>query len=255
MIILKSDDEIEKMRVAGGIVADTLSMIEREISPGITTGEIDRLVDEFIRGKGAIPSFKDYHGYPASACVSVNEVIVHGIPGKRRLEEGDIVSIDVGAYIDGFHGDAARTFPVGKVSEEAQKLIDVTRQSFFEGLKFVKVGNRLEDISSAVQTFAEKNGFSVVREFVGHGIGRDMHESPDVPNYGTPGRGIRLKKGLVIAIEPMILAGSRYMQVLDDGWTAVTQDGKMAAHYENTVALTENGPQILTLRDWKGETE
>ena len=252
MIILKSDDEIEKMRVAGGIVADTLSMIEPCISPGITTGEIDRLVEEFIRSKGAIPSFKDYHGYPASACVSVNEVIVHGIPGNRKLKEGDIVSIDVGAYIDGFHGDAARTFPVGKVSEEAQKLIDVTRQSFFEGLKFVKEGNRLEDISSAVQSYAEKNGFSVVREFVGHGIGRDMHESPDVPNYGTPGRGIRLKKGLVLAIEPMILEGSRYMRVLEDGWTAVTRDGKLAAHYENTVALTANGPELLTLRDWEG---
>ena len=255
MIILKSDDEIEKMRVAGGIVADTLSMIEREISPGITTGEIDRLVEEFIRARGATPSFKNYHGYPASACVSVNEVIVHGIPGKRALKEGDIVSIDVGAYIDGFHGDAARTFPVGRVSDAAQKLIDVTRQSFFEGLKFVKIGNRLEDISFAVQSFAEKNGFSVVREFVGHGIGRDMHESPDVPNYGTPGRGIRLKKGLVLAIEPMILEGERYMRVLDDGWTAVTKDGHLAAHYENTVALTENGPEILTLRDWRGETE
>ncbi len=249
MIILKSEDEIEKMRVAGGIVADTLTMIEAHICPGITTGQIDRLVDDFIRSKGALPSFKNYHGYPASACVSVNEEVVHGIPGTRKLSEGDIVSVDVGAYIDGFHGDAARTFPVGEVSAKAQKLMDVTRQSFFEGIQFAKEGNRLEDISSAVQSFAERNGFSVVREFVGHGIGRDMHESPDVPNYGQAGRGIRLREGLVIAIEPMINEGTHRVQILDNDWTAVTTDGKLSAHYENTVAITKNGPEILTLRE------
>ncbi len=247
MIILKSEDEIELMRAAGKIVADALTMIEEHICPGISTGQIDTLIESFIRERGAIPSFKNYHGYPASACVSVNDEVVHGIPGKRILKEGDIVSVDVGAYLNGFHGDAARTFPVGKVSEVAEKLIRVTRESFFEGLKYAKEGNRLEDISSAIQSHAEKNGFSVVREFVGHGIGRDMHESPDVPNFGTAGRGIRLKNGMALAIEPMINEGDRHVQVLSDEWTAVTQDGSLSAHYENTIALTPSGPEILTL--------
>lgn len=252
MIILKTPEEIALMKEAGNIVSDTLTMIAGYIKPGVTTGRLNKLVDEFIREQGAIPSFLNYHGYPGSACISVNQVIVHGIPGKQLLSEGDIVSVDVGAYYQGFHGDAARTFPVGQVDDAAKRLMEVTKQSFFEGVRYAQAGNRLEDISSAVQTYAESYGFSVVREFVGHGIGRDMHESPDVPNYGKPGRGIRLKEGMVLAIEPMINEGTPQMTVLEDGWTAVTRDGKRSAHYENTVAITAHGPEILTMREPEG---
>jgi len=248
MIYLKSDQEIEIMRKAGQIVAEALLLIEEAIRPGITTKELDTIAEEYILRCGARPSFKGYHGFPATICASVNEEVVHGIPGERVLKEGDIISVDCGAFYQGFHGDAARTFPVGKVAPEAQRLIDVTRESFFEGLKYAKVGNRLGDISAAIQEYVEKNNFSVVRDYVGHGIGREMHEQPSVPNYGKKGRGIRLQKGLVLAIEPMVNMGTFAVKELDDGWTVVTYDGKLSAHYENTVAILDNGPEILTIK-------
>ncbi|MBZ4663312.1 MAG: map [Caloramator sp.] len=248
MIYLKSDQEIEIMRKAGQIVAETLLILEEAIKPGITTKELDKIAEEYIISCGARPSFKGYHGFPATICASVNEEVVHGIPGERVLKEGDIISVDCGAFYKGFHGDAARTFPVGKVTPEAQRLIDVTRESFFEGIKYAKVGNRLGDISAAIQEYVEKNNFSVVRDYVGHGIGREMHEQPSVPNYGKSGRGMRLNKGLVLAIEPMVNMGTFAVKELDDGWTVVTYDGKLSAHYENTVAILDNGPEILTLK-------
>ncbi|GFR35246.1 type I methionyl aminopeptidase [Thermobrachium celere] len=248
MIYLKSDQEIEIMRKAGQIVAEALLLIEEAIRPGITTKELDRIAEEYIIRCGARPSFKGYHGFPATICASVNEEVVHGIPGERVLKEGDIISVDCGAFYQGFHGDAARTFPVGKVAPEAQRLIDVTRESFFEGLKYAKVGNRLGDISAAIQEYVEKNNFSVVRDYVGHGIGREMHEQPAVPNYGKSGRGIKLQRGLVLAIEPMVNMGTFAVKELDDGWTVVTYDGKLSAHYENTVAILDNGPEILTIK-------
>ena len=208
--------------------------------------EIDSAVERFIRGRGAVPSFLHYNGYPASVCISVNDEIIHGIPGKRVLREGDIVSVDVGAYIGGFHGDCAATFPCGVISPEAQNLIDVTRQSFFEGIRFAREGQRLQDISAAVQTYVEQNGFSVVREYVGHGVGAEMHESPEIPNYGHPGHGPRLLRGMTLAIEPMVNAGSAAITQLSDGWTVKTADGKWAAHYENTILITEGEPEILT---------
>lgn len=248
MIYLKSNIEIEVMRKAGQIVAEALLKIEEAIRPGITTKELDKIAEEFIYGCGARPSFKGYHGFPATICSSVNEEVVHGIPGERVLKEGDIISVDCGAFYQGFHGDAARTFPVGKVTPEAQRLIDVTRDSFFEGIKYAKVGNRLGDISSAIQEYVEKNNFSVVRDYVGHGIGREMHEEPAVPNYGKKGRGLKLAKGLVLAIEPMVNMGTYAVKELNDGWTVVTYDGMLSAHYENTVAILENGPEILTIK-------
>lgn len=248
MIYLKSNIEIDIMRKAGQIVAEALLKIEEAIRPGITTKELDKIAEEYIISCGARPSFKGYHGFPATICSSVNEEVVHGIPGERVLKEGDIISVDCGAFFQGFHGDAARTFPVGKVTPEAQRLIDVTRDSFFEGIKYAKVGNRLGDISSAIQEYVEKNNFSVVRDYVGHGIGRDMHEEPAVPNYGKKGRGMRLSKGLVLAIEPMVNMGTFAVKELNDGWTVVTYDGMLSAHYENTVAILENGPEILTIK-------
>lgn len=248
MIYLKSNIEIDIMRKAGQIVAEALLKIEEAIRPGITTKELDKIAEEYIISCGARPSFKGYHGFPATICSSVNEEVVHGIPGERVLKEGDIISVDCGAFFQGFHGDAARTFPVGKVTPEAQRLIDVTRDSFFEGIKYAKVGNRLGDISSAIQEYVEKNNFSVVRDYVGHGIGREMHEEPAVPNYGKKGRGMRLSKGLVLAIEPMVNMGTFAVKELNDGWTVVTYDGMLSAHYENTVAILENGPEILTIK-------
>ena len=213
----------------------------------VTTADIDRAVEDFILSAGAIPSFKNYEGYPASACVSVNDEIVHGIPSKDRvLKEGDIVSVDVGAYIEGFHGDAARTFPVGKITPEAQRLIDVTRQCFFEGIKFARLGYRIGDLSGAIQDYAEKNGFSVVRELIGHGVGRNLHEAPDVPNYRMRSPGIRFHEGLTIAVEPMINAGTRRVRMTGDGWTVKTEDGAYSAHYENSIAITDGEPLILT---------
>lgn len=247
MIYIKSDAEIAVMEKAGRIVAETLAKIEQVVKPGITTKELDRIAEEYIVSCGARPSFKGHYGYPATICSSINEEVVHGIPGEKILQEGDIVSIDCGACYEGFHGDAARTFPVGKISDEAKKLIEVTRDSFFEGLKYAVVGNRIGDISHAVQTYAESNGFSVVRDYVGHGVGRKMWEEPPVPNFGKPGKGLKLVKGLVIAVEPMINEGTYAVKELSDGWTVITHDGKISAHYENTIAILENGPKILTM--------
>ncbi|MFA9398201.1 MAG: type I methionyl aminopeptidase [Clostridiaceae bacterium] len=248
MIIIKNNNEIEKMRKAGKVVGDTLNLLEEKVKPGMSTLELDQIAEKYIRSQGAVPSFKGYQGFPASLCTSINEQVVHGIPSSDAvLKEGDIISVDCGAILDGYQGDAARTFPVGNVSEEASKLMDVTKQSFFKGVEQALVGNRLSDISSAVQIHAESNGYSVVREFVGHGIGKDMHEDPEVPNYGRPGRGPKLMHGMVLAIEPMINIGSYKVRVLENGWTVVTSDGKLSGHYENTVAILDNGPEILTL--------
>lgn len=247
MILIKNNTEIEYMRHAGKIAARTLEMIQEVIKPGVTTGYINDLAERFIIEHGAVPAFKGLYGFPATLCISVNEEVVHGIPGKRMLKDGDIVSIDCGTLINGFYGDAARTFPVGTISKDAQRLIDVTQQSFFEGIKYARVGNRLEDISHAIQVYVESHGFSVVRDYVGHGIGRSMHEDPQVPNYGKPGRGVRLVKGMCLAIEPMVNMGKYQVKTLSDDWTVVTADGKMSAHYENTVAILEDGPDILTL--------
>ena len=246
MITLKSAHEIDLMRRAGKITAAARALAGEMVRPGVTTQEIDHAVEHFIRKQGAVPSFLHYHGYPASACISVNDEVIHGIPGKRVLQEGDIVSVDVGAYIGGFHGDCAATFACGQISKEAQDLIDVTRQSFFEGIKFAKEGHRLQDISAAIQSYAESHGCSIVREYVGHGVGAEMHESPEIPNYGHPGRGPRLLRGMTLAIEPMVNAGSAAIKLMPDGWTVRTLDGKWAAHYENTVLITDGEPEILT---------
>ena len=246
MITLKSPHEIDLMRRSGKITAAARALAGEMVKPGVTTQEINDAVERFIRKQGAVPSFLHYNGYPASVCISVNDEIIHGIPGKRVLREGDIVSVDVGAYIGGFHGDCAATFPCGTVSPEAQRLIDVTRQSFFEGIRFAREGQRLQDISAAVQSYVEQNGFSVVREYVGHGVGAKMHESPEIPNYGRPGHGPRLLRGMTLAIEPMVNAGSAAITQLSDGWTVKTADGKWAAHYENTILITDGEPEILT---------
>ena len=246
MITLKSNREIELMRRAGKITAAARAVAREMVKPGVTTHQIDKAVFEFIKSQGATPSFLNYNGYPASVCVSVNDEIIHGIPGKRVLREGDIVSVDVGAYIGGFHGDCAGTYPCGQVSEEAMRLIRVTQQSFFEGIKYARQGYHIKDISHAVQTFVEAQGFSIVREYVGHGIGRQMHEAPEVPNYGEPGHGPRLLRGMTIAVEPMVNAGTASIIQMSDGWTVKTADGKNAAHYENTILITGGEPEILT---------
>ena len=246
MITLKSEHEIELMRRAGKITAAARALARDMVKPGVTTQQIDKAVYHFIKSQGATPSFLNYNGYPASVCVSVNDEIIHGIPGKRVLKEGDIVSVDVGAYIGGFHGDCAGTYPCGQVSDQALDLIRVTQQSFFEGLKFAREGYRLSDISHAVQEYVESHGYSVVREYVGHGIGRRMHESPEVPNFGNPGHGPRLLRGMTIAVEPMVNAGSAAIRQMSDGWTVKTADGKNAAHYENTILITDGEPKLLT---------
>ena len=248
MIILKSPRELEIMRYANKIVAETHAFLAEKIEVGITTAEIDRLGEEYIRRQGATPSFKGYHGYPASVCVSINDEVVHGIPSKKRVvNDGDLVSLDIGAYYEGFHGDAARSFVVGRVSTEAEKLIRVTEKSFNKGIEKAYIGNRLTDISHEIQKYAESHGFSVVREYVGHGIGRKMHEAPQIPNFGPPDRGPRLKAGMTLAIEPMINIGSFQVKSLRDGWTVVTIDGKLSSHYENTIAITDDGPEILSI--------
>ena len=246
MITLKSEHEIELMRRAGKITAAARALARDMVKPGVTTQQIDKAVYHFIKSQGATPSFLNYNGYPASVCVSVNDEIIHGIPGKRVLKEGDIVSVDVGAYIGGFHGDCAGTYPCGQVSDQALDLIRVTQQNFFEGLKFAREGYRLSDISHAVQEYVESHGYSVVREYVGHGIGRRMHESPEVPNFGNPGHGPRLLRGMTIAVEPMVNAGSAAIRQMSDGWTVKTADGKNAAHYENTILITDGDPELLT---------
>jgi methionyl aminopeptidase len=248
MIIRKTKEEIEKMRVAGQLVAAVLAELEEIVVPGISTGELDRIAESAIRRQGAIPSFKGYRGYPASACISINEQVVHGIPGSVILKEGDIVGIDLGAIVNGWQGDSAVTLPLGKVSSLAERLMKTTREALFAGIAEARVGNRLGDISHAVQQYAEKRGFSVVRDLVGHGIGRSMHEDPQVPNFGKPGRGPILEAGMTLAIEPMLNAGGYQVETLSDGWTMVTRDRSLSAHFEHTVAITEDGPDILTLR-------
>jgi len=249
MIILKSKQEIELMRDAGKIVAIVHEVLREAISPGITTRDLDTLAEETIRKHGGLPAFKGYGGFPASICASINEEVVHGIPGNRRLESGDIISIDIGAILNGYYGDSAKTHPVGTVDSESLRLIDITRQSFYEGLKFCRTGNRLSDIGHAVQTFVEAHGYSVVRDLVGHGIGTSMHEDPQVPNYGLAGKGPRLQPGLVLAIEPMVNQGTWHVETLLDNWTVVTVDGKRSSHYEHTIAITDGEPQILTALD------
>lgn len=247
MIEIKSEEEIEQMREPCRIVRDCLKFVGERIKAGMTTKEVDELVYDFIKASGAEPSCLGYCGYPASACVSVNEEVVHGIPGERVLREGDIVTVDLCAYKNGFHGDACRTFCIGSVSEEKEKLVRVTEECFFKAIEGLKAGTPLYDIGYRVQKHAEENGFSVIRAYTGHGIGREMHEDPSVPNFGKRGTGIRLRAGMVICIEPMIAAGGWKVKVLDDEWTAVTLDGKPAAHYENTVLIREDGVEILTL--------
>jgi methionyl aminopeptidase len=247
MIIVKTDLEIEYMRQAGSIVRDTLLKLEEVIKPGMTTAELDRIAEDYILKCGAKPSFKGYYGFPASICTSLNCEVVHGIPSRKIfLQEGDIISVDCGATLNGYNGDAARTFAVGNISKEAQKLIDVTRESFFQGVENAKVGNKLTDISSRIQQYVEGFGYSVVRDYVGHGIGKQMHEDPEVPNYGRPGRGPKLLHGMVLAIEPMINIGDYTVKVEANDWTVVTEDGSLSAHYENTVAILRDGSEILT---------
>ncbi|MBR6677648.1 MAG: type I methionyl aminopeptidase [Oscillospiraceae bacterium] len=246
MITIKSPREMEAMRLAGKITAAARAFAGEMVKPGVTTQEIDKAVQQFIKQHGAVPSFLGYNGFPGSCCISVNDEVIHGIPGKRVLKEGDIVSIDVGAYIGGYHGDCAATFACGEISDEAKRLIEVTEQSFYEGLRYAKEGCRVSDISAAVQRYVEKEGFSIVREYVGHGIGRNLHEAPEVPNYGEPGRGPRLLRGMTLAVEPMVNAGTAAIRNLSDGWTVKTKDGKYSAHYENTILITEGDPELLT---------
>ena len=246
MIYIKSSTETAKMKISGKIVYGTLKEVEKHIKPGITTKELDEIANEYILSQGAKPSFKGYNGYPASICASVNEVVIHGIPSDRTLKDGDIISIDVGAVKDGYHGDAARTFAVGSISSEAQRLIDVTKQSFFEGLKYARHGERLGSLQASIQKVVEDNGFGIVRNYCGHGIGRSMHEDPEIPNHGDFGRGIRLAKGMTIAVEPMVTYGSYHTTTLNDNWTVVSLDRSLAAHYENTILITDGDPILLT---------
>lgn len=246
MIIIKSKNELELMKEAGRIVAGALEAVKKAIAPGVTTAQLDEIARDYILSKGATPAFKGYQGYPANICASINDQVVHGIPGPIPLKEGDIVSIDIGAFYKGYCGDAARTYPVGKVSSEALELIKVTKEAFFRGLEFAREGYRVSDISHAIQSYVEQKGYSVVKALVGHGIGQEMHEEPQVPNFGPPGRGPRLREGMTLAIEPMVNQGTDQVRFLDDGWTVVTQDGSLSAHYEHTIAITKDQPLILT---------
>ena len=249
MIAIKNERELSRMRQACKITAAARALAGAMVKPGITTKQIDQAVHDFIVSQGAKPSFLNYGGYPASACISVNNTVIHGIPDGYVLKEGDIVSIDVGAHYLGFHGDCAATFPCGTISAEAERLINVTKQSFFEGMRFATRGHRVSDISHAIQTYVESNGYSVVRSFVGHGVGAQLHEEPEVPNFGAPGRGPRLIPGMTLAVEPMVNEGVHDVRVLKDGWTTVTADGKLSAHYENTVLITDGEPEILTVTE------
>lgn len=247
-ITIKNEKHIESMKIACQINAQALKLLEQYIKPGISTKKLDEIAFDFLKSKGAIPSFKGYCGFPASICASINNQLIHGIPSDIAIKDGDIISIDIGTFINGFHGDAARTFAVGNVSAEALKLIEVTKQSFFEGIKYAKPGNYLYDISEAIQNYVEKNGFHIVKDYVGHGIGKSLHEEPEVPNFKPFGKkGPKLFSGMTLAIEPMVNVGTKDIKVLDDGWTVVTKDGSLSAHYENTILITENEPQILTL--------
>jgi methionyl aminopeptidase len=250
VIVCRSATELERMRAAGRLVGEVLTELTARVKPGVTTAELDEIAERRIRDAGAVPAFKGYHGYPATICASINEEVIHGIPsGRRLLNEGDVISIDVGASLDGYFGDSAVTLAVGAVSEEAATLLRVTDESLYKAIEAVKPGGRISDIGHAVQKHVEAFGFSVVREFVGHGIGQRMHEEPQIPNYGEPGRGPRLTEGMVLAIEPMVNAGKAAVKVLQDGWTAVTRDGSLSAHFEHTVAVTADGPWILTARE------
>ena len=249
MIAIKNERELNVMRRACEITAAARALAGEMVRPGVTTKQIDKAVHDYIVSQGAKPSFLGYHGYPGSACISVNNTVIHGIPGGYTLRDGDIVSVDVGAYYKGFHGDCAATFACGTISDEAEKLIEVTKQSFFEGIRFAKRGHRVSDISHAIETYVESNGFSVVRSFVGHGVGAQLHEEPEVPNFGAPGRGPRMIPGMTLAIEPMVNAGTHEVRILKDGWTVITADGKLSAHYENTVLITDGEPEILTVTE------
>lgn len=246
-ISIKSQNQIAYMREVGHITAKLHILLKSKIKPGVTTKELDEIAEDFIRSNGAVPSFKGIDGFPGTICASINEEVIHGIPSSRKLKDGDIISIDTGAYKNGFHSDAARTIAVGNISEDAKKLIDVTRQSFFEGIKYAKEGMHLHQISAAIGDYAESLGYGVVREYVGHGVGRKLHEEPQIPNYRVPTRGPKLYKGMVLAIEPMINQGTCKIKVLKDGWTVVTLDKKLSAHYENTVLITDGDPELLTL--------
>jgi methionyl aminopeptidase len=249
MVVCRTKEEIEKIRRAGRIVAEVLRDLREMAQPGVTTRELDRYAEAKIRARGGIPTFKGYRGFPASICTSINEEVVHGIPSDRKLCAGDIVGIDCGVTLDGYVADAAITVPVGEVSEEVQRLLRVTEEALYRAIEQARVGNRLYDISYAVQSYAEAHGYSVVRDFCGHGVGRQMHEDPQVPNFGTPGRGLRLRPGLVLAIEPMLNMGTYEVEIADDGWTVRTVDRKLSAHFEHTIAITERGPIILTALD------
>ena len=249
MIAIKNERELVCMRQACKITAAARALAGEMVRPGVSTKQIDKAVYDYIVSQGAKPSFLNYNGYPASACISVNDTVIHGIPGGYVLQDGDIVSIDVGAFYKGFHGDCAATFPCGAISAQAQKLIDVTKQSFFEGIRFARRGHRVSDISHAIQTYVESNGFSVVRSFVGHGVGAQLHEEPEVPNFGAAGRGPRMIPGMTLAIEPMVNAGGYGVHILRDHWTVKTDDGSLSAHYENTVLITDGEPEILTVTE------
>ena len=248
MVVLKTGRELKIMREACRISAEALKLVGRAVEPGITTAELDRIAENYIRSQGATPNFKGYHGYPATACISINNEVIHGIPSaKRKIAQGDIVSVDLGAMFEGYNGDNAATFACGDITDEAKRLMDATRESLYEGIKAACVGGRIGDIGSAVQRYVEDRGFSVVRQFVGHGIGAKLHEAPEVPNFGTPGRGIRLLPGMTLAIEPMVNVGGSEVKTLPDGWTVLTKDGSLSAHFEHTIVITPDGPQILTV--------
>jgi len=249
MIEIKSVKQIEKMRKAGAIAASALAAAGRRVAQGVTTKELDDFIKKYIISRGATPSFLGYGGFPGAACISVNDEVIHGIPGSKKLRNGDIVKIDVGATYEGYIGDCANTFAVGEISDEAKRLIQVTQQSFYEGIKYARVGNRVSDISHAIGSYVESQGFSVVRDFVGHGVGSKLHEEPEVPNFGIPGKGARLCTGMTLAVEPMVNAGTFPVKILSDGWTVKTRDGKLSAHYENSIAITEGEPIILTAPD------
>ena len=251
MIIIKSPREIEQLKRSNAIVAEVFNKLKGMISPGVTTKELDQVAEEYILSKGGRPAFKGYRGFPGTLCISINEEVVHGIPGQRRLKEGDIVSLDVGVNFLGYYGDAAITFPVGEVDPEAKRLLEVTEKALTIGIEKAKIGNRLFDISYAIQRWVESHGFSVVRDFVGHGIGKDLHEEPQIPNFGAPHQGPRLEKGMVFALEPMVNEGTYEVRVLSDGWTVVTADGKRSAHFEHTLAINDDGPEILSVLSHK----
>jgi methionyl aminopeptidase len=247
VIIIRSHREIEHLKKSNIIVAEVFQELKKAIKPGITTKELDQITETIILSKGALPAFKGYRGFPASLCVSINEEVVHGIPGQRRLKEGDIVSLDVGVNLNGYFGDGAITLPIGDVDREAKRLLEVTERALYTGIEQAKVGNRLFDISYAIQSWVEDHGFSVVRDFVGHGIGKDLHEEPQIPNFGSPHQGPRLERGMIFALEPMVNEGTYEVKILSDGWTVVTADGKRSAHFEHTIAITDGGPEILSI--------